>query len=240
MRRIGAFVGLRAVLILGLAICGVVALLLAGCAGQATQTTVTTAGGGVTSTTELSATQSTGPTGSSSSTTVATEETTTSEAAVQPEDSPPGDIPDNQAFVVYKPPVGFTIKYPEGWARVESGSTTSFTDKLNTIVLSWSNATAAPTEASVQSTDVPALQQAGRAFELGKVSTVKVPAGHAVLVTYRINGDPNPVTGKQYRLDVLRYSLFNNGLRVDVTLLAPVGADNVDPWNIVIKSLTWT
>jgi len=40
-------------------------------------------------------------------------------------------------------------------------------------------------------------------------------------VTYRVNSEPNDVTGKQYRLDVLRYSLFHLGLRVDVILSSP-------------------
>jgi hypothetical protein len=164
---------------------------------------------------------------------------TTTEAAVAVEDNPPGDIPDNQAFVTYKAPSGFTVKIPEGWARVEASSTTSFTDKLNTIVLSWSSATAAPTADSVRSTDIPALQQSEKAFELVKVSTVKLSAGEAVLLTYRANSEPNAVTGKQYRLDVLRYTLYHQGLRVDIMLLSPVGADNVDPWNTVVRSVMW-
>src|SRR5690349_11683068 len=52
------------------------------------------------------------------------------------ESNPPGDIPDNQVYVVYRPTVGsftgFTVKVPEGWARTEQGGSTVFTDKLNT------------------------------------------------------------------------------------------------------------
>src|SRR3954467_11945535 len=50
------------------------------------------------------------------------------------ESSPPGDIPDNQAFVAYRPPGGgFSVKVPEGWSRITSGGAVTFTDKLNSI-----------------------------------------------------------------------------------------------------------
>ncbi|WP_329331359.1 hypothetical protein OG866_01105 [Streptomyces sp. NBC_00663] len=58
-------------------------------------------------------------------------------SAAPTESNPPGDIPDNQAFVAYRPTggsfTGFTVKVPEGWARTGQGSTTVFTDKLNTV-----------------------------------------------------------------------------------------------------------
>jgi len=253
VRRIGIRTDLKTALVLGLTVAAAAVLLLVGCGGQATQSTQSSVTGlttgGLTSTTESTATSSveSGTTGSSTavasaSTTEApttTQAPTTTEGPAAVEDNPPGDIPDNQAFVAYKAPTGFTVKIPEGWARVEGDSSTSFTDKLNTIILSWSNAAAAPTAAGVQSTEVPELQKTEKAFELRDVSTVKLPAGEAVLVTYRVNSEPNAVTGKQYRLDVLRYSFFNQGQRVDITLLSPVGADNVDPWNTVVKSLKW-
>jgi hypothetical protein len=35
----------------------------------------------------------------------------------------------------------------------------------------------------------------------------------------------------------LRYVLYRHGVRTTLTLLSPVGADNVDPWRIVTQSL---
>jgi hypothetical protein len=216
---------------------------VAGCAGASSGNTQTTPSAG-SSATETTAPQATVPdatasTSAGSATSTSGAGAATTEAAVAVEDNPPGDIPDNQVFVAYKAPGGFTVKIPEGWARVEGAASTSFTDKLNTIVLSWSAASSAPTLDTVRSTDIPALQQSEKAFELVKVSAVKLPAGKAVLDSYRSNSEPNAVTGKQYRLDVLRYSLYKNGLRLDITLLSPVGADNVDPWNTVTGSVAW-
>jgi hypothetical protein len=245
--------GRRLRLALGMLLVSAMAFAVAGCASgagngskatlRALSTVVSpTASAGSTDTTAgPSAVGSTDTTGSPSAvgSTDTTGSPSTTEAAVAVENNPPGDIPDTQAFVAYKAPGGFTVKIPEGWARVEGASSTSFTDKLNTIVLSWAPADAAPTTQSIQATDIPALQNTVKAFELVKLSTVKLPAGAAVLVTYRANSEPNAVTGKQYRLDVLRYSLFHQGQRLDITLSSPVGADNVDPWNTVTRSVTW-
>ncbi len=60
-----------------------------------------------------------------------------------------------------------------------------------------------------------------------------------MLISFQENSAPNSVTGKQYRDDVLRYELFNNGQEVVLTLTSPVGSDNVDPWRIVTQSLGW-
>src|SRR3954452_5664423 len=51
-----------------------------------------------------------------------------------PEVNPPGDIPDNQAYVRYAPPGGgYSVKVPEGWSRTAAGRAVTFTDKLNAI-----------------------------------------------------------------------------------------------------------
>ena len=131
---------------------------------------------------------------------------------------------------------GWSVKVPEGWSRTSSGSTITFTDKLNTVQVD-TQAGEPITLASAKASDVPALAARTRAFALTGVTRATLPAGPAVLITYRANSDPNAVTGKRYRLDVLRYELFRAGTRTTLTLLSPVGADNVDPWRIVTESL---
>ncbi len=163
------------------------------------------------------------------------------ESPVAVESNPPGDIPDNTAYVPYTSPAGgFKISVPEGWARSATKTSVTFTDKLNTVIVSWQPATAAPTVATAKSTEIPALMTSTRAFQLKGVSTASLPAGAAVLIHYEANSEPNPVTGKQYRLDVLRYEVYKNGSEVAITLLSPVGADNVDPWRIITESYGWS
>jgi len=162
------------------------------------------------------------------------------EKPVGAESNPPGDIPDNQAFVSYRvDAAGFDLRAPEGWARRTTTSTVTFSDKLNAVLVGWKAASAAPTTRSARSNDVPALQRTERAFQLVGVTQVSLPVGAAVLITFRENSAPNDVTGRQYRLDVLRYELYRSGREVDVSLSSPVGADNVDPWRIVSRSFRW-
>jgi hypothetical protein len=166
-----------------------------------------------------------------------TEAPVSSEPAVPVESNPPGDIPDNTAFVPYDSAKGgWTVTVPEGWSRTTAGTTVTFTDKLNTVRVDAKPGNPV-TLAGAKKTDVPALAASTRAFKLTNVTQVALPAGPAVLISYQANSDPNPVTGKQYRLDVVRYELFHAGKRTTLTLLSPVGADNVDPWRIVTESL---
>jgi hypothetical protein len=166
-----------------------------------------------------------------------TEAAVSSEPPVPVESNPPGDIPDNTVFVAFRSAKGgWTVSVPEGWARTTAGTTVIFTDKLNTVQVDAEPG--GPVRlADAKNKDVPALRAATRAFKLVSVTAVTLPAGPAVLISYQANSDPNAVTGKQYRLDVLRYELFHAGTRTTLTLLSPVGADNVDPWTTVTNSL---
>jgi hypothetical protein len=163
-----------------------------------------------------------------------------SQAPVAVEQHPPGDISDTIAYVAHTSTKGgFSIKVPEGWAQTNSSTSVNFTDKLNTVDMTWAPAASAPTVSSAKKMEVPTLRQSVLAFKLTSVTTASLPAGPAVLVTYEDNSAPSPVTGKQYRQTVLRYELFHNGQEKVLTLLSPVGADNVDPWRIVTESLQW-
>ena len=52
------------------------------------------------------------------------------------ESNPPGDIPDNLAFVKYtNKQGGYSFTHPEGWAQTGSGTQVRFTDKLNGVAV---------------------------------------------------------------------------------------------------------
>ncbi|MDQ2740605.1 MAG: hypothetical protein M3Y35_18735 [Actinomycetota bacterium] len=161
--------------------------------------------------------------------------------AAQREVNPAGDIPDNQAFVPYTPSSGkFTVTVPEGWARTGTATGVLFTDKYNSIRVETRPATAAPTTASVRSSEVPTLSGSTANFTLGGVTTVNRKAGAAVLVTYHADTPPNAVTGKVTTAAFERYVFFKAGTEVLITVGAPVGGDNVDPWRKVTDSLRWS
>jgi hypothetical protein len=155
--------------------------------------------------------------------------------------APPGDIPDNQAFVAFAAPGGqYSIKVPEGWARTDAPPVTSFTDKLNTIRVEVKPSPTPPSVQSAQTTDVPALSAQTRCLEAPKVSTVQRRGGPAVLITYRADSAPDPVTGKVIHDDVEQYQFWKAGTEAVVTLSSPQGSDNVDPWRTVTDSFSWT
>ena len=161
------------------------------------------------------------------------------ETAVAPEKNPPGDIPDNQVFVQYTSPSGFSIKVPEGWSRVDRPDGARFSDKYNIIDLAVSKADQPPNAATAKARDAAGLKSAGRAVEIKSVKDVKLKSGPAVLISYASNSDPSPVTNKQIRLEHERYLMFRNGKLVSLDLSAPLGADNVDQWKLMSNSFQW-
>lgn len=161
------------------------------------------------------------------------------ETAVAPEKNPPGDIPDNQVFIQYKSPLGFGIKVPEGWSRVERADGARFSDKYNIVDLAVSKADQAPNAVVAKTREAVELQKAGRAAEIKSVKDVKLKSGPAVLIKYFSNSDPNPVTNKQIRLEHDRYLMFKSGTVVSLDLSAPLGADNVDQWRLMSNSFQW-
>ena len=166
--------------------------------------------------------------------------TTSQPKPLQTESNPPGDIPDNQAFVTYTGKSGdYTVKIPEGWARTANGSSASFTDKLNTIAVSESAAATAPTVKSTNKDVVPQLQQSTPSFSLDTVSMFTLPGGSGPLITYKVDSAADPVTNKVVRDAVERFTFWNNGKQVVLTLTGPENADNVDPWALVSESFAW-
>jgi hypothetical protein len=161
------------------------------------------------------------------------------ETAVAPEKNPPGDIPDNQAFVQYTSPLGFRIMVPEGWSRVERADGARFSDKYNIIDLAVSKADQSPNAAAAKARGADELKTAGRAVEIKSVKDVKLKSGPAVVIAYASNSDPNPVTNKQIRLERERYLMFKNGTLVSLDLSAPLGADNADQWKLMSNSFQW-
>jgi hypothetical protein len=120
-----------------------------------------------------------------------------------------GDIPDNQAFLLYHGP-GYAVKYPEGWTKKRSGKNLSFSDKDNTIHL------------VVRGGKSPIPLHAGR----GKVTLHKL-------------GPANSVTGKRPRLIIDRYVYKHGATVAVLDLATPKGVDNVDAYRLISKSFRW-
>jgi hypothetical protein len=161
------------------------------------------------------------------------------ETAIKPEVNPPGDIPDNQVFIRFDSPAGFSLKVPEGWARTDAPNQTIFNDKYNRIALGISNL-AQPLDLDFGKANLaPEIEQSGRAVKILKVLSIKLKAGDAIRVIYESNSEPNAVTNKQVRLENERFYYEKNGKLVTLDLSAPKGADNVDQWKLISTSFWW-
>ncbi len=160
------------------------------------------------------------------------------ETAVAPEKNPPGDIPDTQAFVTYQGS-GYTLKVPEGWARTDAGTNVSFASKLDGLSVTLTDLATAPSLDWAKQTYVPQMVAKGRAVEVTKINVDKRLAGDTIKIAYTLNSDPNPVTNKQIRLEANRYLFFKAGKLAELDLYAPLGADNVDQWQLMSQSFAW-
>lgn len=161
------------------------------------------------------------------------------EKAVMPEKNPPGDIPDNQVFITYTSPLGFSLRVPEGWSRKDDTNGVSFADKYGRIEVTVSETATPPTAATVQTREAAALEKTGRAVKINSIKDVKVLAGPAVKLVYTSNSEPNPITAKQARLENERYLIAGAGKLATLTFSAPAGADNADQWKLMGDSFHW-
>lgn len=181
-----------------------------------------------------------GGTSSSSSTTtsVARPSAPSSSVTAAPDTNTPGDIPDTIAYVTYTNAAGgYMFDHPEGWAQTEQGTSVTFTDRYNGVTVNVTPTSGPPTVSSAQTVDVPALRASQPAFELRSVAASTLPAGPGVLIVYRRNSPPDPVTGRSARVEVQRYEIFGHGHTVALELFGAVGADNVDPYRRMSESL---
>jgi hypothetical protein len=176
--------------------------------------------------------------GGTATSTVATGVGSASSVTAAPETNTPGDIPDTVAYIPYANAAGgYAFNHPEGWTQTTQGTSVTFTDKYNGVSAGVLPGAAVPTVASVQTTDIPQLQASEPAFGLTSVSAVALPAGSGVVIVYRRNSPPDPVTGRSVRQEVHRFEIFGTTREVALDLYGAVGADNVDPYTRMSQSL---
>lgn len=165
---------------------------------------------------------------------------TGTEKPLPPEKNPTGDIPDSQVFVKYTPTAGtYELQVPEGWSQVAKGDNVTFTDKFNGVQLTVTSTSTPPSVQNVSANQAIQLQKNGRAVTIKNIKQVQLAGGPAVLINYDSNSEPDPVVGKQVRLEDNSYLFYKNGKLATLTMWAPLGADNVDQWKRMSDSFKW-
>ena len=150
-----------------------------------------------------------------------------------------GDIPDNQQFLRYtNSAAGYSVVYPQGWARNGSSNNITFSDKDNSVQIQITKGSV-PTVSSV-SAELKKEAATDSTLQAGQPQQVQLPSGPAIHVVYHVQGPPDPVTGKKPTLMVDRYVLGNKGRLATVNEATPVGVDNVDAYRKSSDSFRWS
>jgi hypothetical protein len=166
----------------------------------------------------------------------ATPQTTPSALQAEATAAAAGDIPDNQAFIVFRDgAAGYSMKYPEGWAQQGSGSQVTIRNNNNIVRVVVERR--APPSMSAISHELASLQ--GAHVQTGP-QQLTIGGARAFKVVYRTESAANAVTGKRVTLTVDRYYLTHPGKVAIVDLGSPVGVDNVDAYRLMIESFRWT
>lgn len=164
---------------------------------------------------------------------------TASAGAPEAQSAAQGDIPDNQQFLTYSNGSGgYSISYPEGWARGGSSSNVTFEDKSNTVTIKVV-AGSRPTAASV-TTQLRHVAAGDPCLKAGTPQAITLGPNQAVKVTYSTQGQKSPVTGQRPKITVDRYVYFANGKVATLDLATPVGVDNVDAYRMISESFRWS
>ena len=157
--------------------------------------------------------------------------------------SPSGDVPDNAVFVTYTSPSNlYSIQYVEGWAVQQlANDGVSITDIDSSEVVNIVALPSGDLTNYVSATDEPQLKSSVQDYQRVDLKTVQVHNQPVVVLSYNSTSAPDAVTGKQRAVTSLRYYLPgpNNQLAI-LTLTTPPDVDNVDAFNQMLGSFTWT
>jgi hypothetical protein len=149
-----------------------------------------------------------------------------------------GDIPDNQAFLLFRDPGGgYSVRYPEGWARKGSGKDVTFQEKANVIHIAVAGGPA-PTESSAVAA-IEQMRKSDPTLHSTPPEQLTLNGAPVVKVSYTRLSAPDPVTGKRLQLMIDRYLYGKGGKVAVVDLGTPVGVDNVDAYRMISESFQW-
>ncbi len=159
--------------------------------------------------------------------------------------SPSGDVPDNAVFVSYRSKDGgYSIDYVEGWTvEPQAKGGVIISDKDSSEIVTLVPAPSGDINGYITTVDEPQLQKQAQDYKRADLTTVKVKvkAGTIPVLSYTWTSAPDPVTEKQLPVTSLRYYLTEkNGQLAILTLTTPNGVDNVDAFNQMLGSFTWS
>ncbi|HSR95066.1 MAG TPA: hypothetical protein VLK56_09395 [Solirubrobacterales bacterium] len=149
-----------------------------------------------------------------------------------------GDIPDNQVFLTYdNRAAGYSIRYPEGWARRGSASEVTFQDRANIIHVVV--AKGPPPTSAEAAAGLARLKRSDQSVSAGAARALTIGGAPVIKLTYTRLSAPDPVTGKRLPLTIDRYEYAHGGKVAIVDLGTPKGVDNVDAYRMISETFRW-
>lgn len=149
-----------------------------------------------------------------------------------------GDIPDNQAFLTFDDRVaGYSIRYPEGWARRGSTDDVLFQDRANVIRVVVAKGPP-PTSASAAAA-VSAMKRGDPTVSSDAPQRTTIDGKAVLKLTYTRLSTADPVSGKRLPVTVDRYLYAHAGKVAIVDLGTAKGVDNVDAYRMISRSFKW-
>ena len=151
-----------------------------------------------------------------------------------------GDIPDNQVFLTLNDKaLGFSMKYPEGWAQKAKGNALTIQDKNNIVRVAVAGV-AAPYGRNRSRSELSALKQKEPSLKAG------TPTGRDGLRPSRDQGHLHDGQRPQSSDRQARhagwstaYYFWQGGKVAVMGLGTPQGVDNVDAYRLMSESFAW-
>jgi len=147
-----------------------------------------------------------------------------------------GKEADDQGFVTYRSPQGFSLKVPVSWTRTETPSSVVFEDEYRRIEVSIIDPRASPIAARAQA--ARSLKRRG-AVAIHCVREAKLPAGRSIQIRYTSRFEPSAAANKEFRLESERYLITGCGKIAVLTLCAPAMMQAADLWKVIAGSFRW-
>jgi len=150
-----------------------------------------------------------------------------------------GDIPDTATYLRYKGRV-YSIEYVEGWVQVElahNGVRMSDIDSFERVSVA-----ARPSKSLLEFVRGSGLRATEREYRGAKsvsITSIHLPAGWSVRLTFRAPSAPDPVTGKRVTLVIDRYFVPGRRNIAIISFATPLGVDNVDAFRRIARSFRW-
>jgi hypothetical protein len=142
------------------------------------------------------------------------------------------------SYVIYVSRVGhFQIDVPQGWPRIESADTVTFSGKGDGESVRFASGACASGDPRVELAG--AVMHAGDFVANVRIEPIALPAGPAYRAEYETSATAPGAEDARAHVAAHGYLLRHSGRCALITLWASFGTQDVDQWQRVARSFRW-